>query len=45
VGCGPGTITVDLARRVASGPVLGIDVAPDIIAEARAAGLSLGVET
>jgi ubiquinone/menaquinone biosynthesis C-methylase UbiE len=44
VGCGPGTITVDLARRVASGPVLGIDVAPDIIAEARAAGLSLGVE-
>jgi len=44
VGCGPGTITVDLACRVAPGPVLGIDVAPDIIAEARAAGLRGGVE-
>jgi catechol 2,3-dioxygenase-like lactoylglutathione lyase family enzyme len=26
VGCGPGTITVDLARRVAPGRVVGIDV-------------------
>ena len=25
VGCGPGTITVDLARRVAPGQVLGLD--------------------
>ena len=28
VGCGPGTITVDLAARVAPGRVLGIDVSP-----------------
>ena len=28
VGCGPGTITIDLARRVAPGRVLGIDAAP-----------------
>ena len=25
VGCGPGTITIDLARRVAPGRVVGID--------------------
>lgn len=36
VGCGPGTITVDLARRVAPGRVIGIDRAPEVIAEARA---------
>lgn len=41
VGCGPGTITVDLARRVAPGEVLGIDRAPEVIerAAANAAGL------
>ncbi len=27
VGCGPGTITTDLAKRVAPGPVIGIDSA------------------
>ena len=37
VGCGPGTITVDLADRVAPGRVLGIDASPDVIAQARAA--------
>ncbi len=31
VGCGPGTITMDLAERVAPGRVLGIDVAPAAI--------------
>ena len=31
VGCGPGTITMDLAQRVAPGPVLGIDASPDVI--------------
>ena len=36
VGCGPGTITVDLAARVAPGRVLGIDVSPDPLDEARA---------
>ncbi|SFT32875.1 Methyltransferase domain-containing protein [Geodermatophilus amargosae] len=35
VGCGPGTITVDLARRVAPGRVLGLDVSPDPLDEAR----------
>jgi SAM-dependent methyltransferase len=34
IGCGPGTITVDLAVRVAPGTVIGIDRAPAVIAEA-----------
>ena len=34
VGCGPGTITVDLARRVAPGRVIGIDVAAEVVATA-----------
>jgi SAM-dependent methyltransferase len=36
VGCGPGTITADIAARVAPGAVLGIDGAPDVIAAAAA---------
>src|SRR4051812_18787293 len=36
VGCGPGTITVDLARRVAPGEVVGIDRSDDVIAAASA---------
>lgn len=36
VGCGPGTITTDLASRVAPGSVLGIDVADSVIDEAEA---------
>jgi ubiquinone/menaquinone biosynthesis C-methylase UbiE len=35
VGCGPGTITADLARRVAPGPVVGLDRSADVVAEAR----------
>jgi len=35
VGCGPGTITVDLAARVPAGQVTGIDAAPDVLAIAR----------
>ena len=35
VGCGPGTLTVDLARRTAPGRTVGIDVAPDAVAAAR----------
>src|SRR3954469_5819536 len=35
VGCGPGTITVDLAARVAPGDVVGIDRSDDVIAAAR----------
>ena len=35
VGCGPGTITADLAARVPDGQVTGIDAAADVLAEAR----------
>jgi SAM-dependent methyltransferase len=35
VGCGPGTITADIGRRVAPGRVLGIDASADVIEEAR----------
>ena len=40
IGCGPGTITADLADRVPQGHVTGIDAAPDIIEQAR--GLTPG---
>src|ERR687897_1089696 len=43
VGCGPGTLTVDLARRVAPGRVVGVDVADDVVAEARAPAAAEGV--
>ena len=36
VGCGPGTITVDLARRVAPGRTLGVDRAAEVLEQARA---------
>ena len=36
VGCGPGTITADLARVVAPGPVIGMDAEAKVIAEAAA---------
>lgn len=36
VGCGPGTITVDLASRVAPGRTTGIDRADEVVAQARA---------
>jgi SAM-dependent methyltransferase len=35
VGCGPGTITLDLAARIAPGAVLGLDYEPSVIDEAR----------
>ncbi|HMJ76466.1 MAG TPA: methyltransferase domain-containing protein [Iamia sp.] len=38
VGCGPGTITADLAARVAPGRVVGMDRSPDVIAAAAASG-------
>lgn len=43
VGCGPGTITVDLARRLAPGEVVGIDRAADVVAQAEAHGREQGV--
>src|SRR5206468_3477073 len=44
VGCGPGTITVDLATRVAPGRVVGLDVSADPLDEARAAATAAGVD-
>lgn len=37
VGCGPGTITAGLARAVAPGETIGIDVVPDVLDQAREA--------
>src|SRR5688500_14680707 len=37
VGCGPGTITIDIAHRVAPGRVVGLDAAADVVAAARTA--------
>ncbi len=34
LGCGPGTITADLADRVAPGRVLGVDRSPEVVAQA-----------
>lgn len=36
VGCGPGTITADLAARVAPGRVVGFDRSPDVVGAAAA---------
>jgi SAM-dependent methyltransferase len=44
VGCGPGTITVDLAQRVAPGRVIGIDVSDEPLAEARGVAERSGVQ-
>ncbi len=35
VGCGPGTITIDLASRVAPGRTIGVDLSPQVIITAR----------
>jgi ubiquinone/menaquinone biosynthesis C-methylase UbiE len=43
VGCGPGTITLDLAQRVGPGRVVGIDAAEDVLAAARADAEAAGV--
>jgi SAM-dependent methyltransferase len=36
IGCGPGTITADLARLVAPGQVVGVDAAGEVVAQAEA---------
>lgn len=36
VGCGPGTITIDIAARVAPGLVVGVDASADVVAQAAA---------
>ncbi|GEK80840.1 methyltransferase domain-containing protein [Agrococcus baldri] len=44
VGCGPGSITIDLARRVGpSGRVLGIDASAEVVETARVAAARAGV--
>ncbi len=43
VGCGPGTITCDMARAVAPGRVVGVDAAAGVIEEAREAAARDGV--
>jgi ubiquinone/menaquinone biosynthesis C-methylase UbiE len=42
VGCGPGTISADLARFVAPGCVIGIDRSVDVIEKAQVSALSSG---
>ncbi|MFI8519663.1 methyltransferase domain-containing protein [Streptomyces sp. NPDC085481] len=44
VGCGPGTITADLAARVAPGRVTAVDTAQDVLPKARAAAAERGVD-
>jgi SAM-dependent methyltransferase len=44
VGCGPGSITIDLARRVGDGgEVLGIDASAEVVAQARSLAEAAGV--
>lgn len=43
IGCGPGTITTGLARAVAPGAVVGVDVAADVLVGAREHAASEGV--
>lgn len=44
LGCGPGTLTLDLAERVAPGEVLGIDVVEDVLEIARANAQERGIQ-
>jgi SAM-dependent methyltransferase len=43
VGCGPGTITADLALLVAPGEVVGLDAAADVVAQAHEHARGLGL--
>src|SRR5271165_4318217 len=43
VGCGPGTITADLALLVAPGQVVGLDAAADVVARAQEHARGLGL--
>ncbi len=44
VGCGPGTITADLAALVPEGQVTGLDYSPDVLEQARATAAKRGVD-
>ncbi|MGY0057293.1 class I SAM-dependent methyltransferase [Streptomyces sp. LZ34] len=43
IGCGPGTITADLAELVPQGEVIGVDAAPAVLEQARAVAAERGV--
>ncbi len=43
VGCGPGTLTVDLARQVSPGRVVGVDTSRPVVDEARSHALTENV--
>ncbi len=43
VGCGPGTITADLARRVTPGDVVGVDRSAEVVGRASAAHSAPGL--
>ena len=45
VGCGPGTITVDLAQRVAPGRVVGIDASREVLLKASELAAARGITT
>lgn len=44
VGCGPGSITVDLAERLGPHRVRGVEITEDPLSQARASALERGVE-
>lgn len=44
VGCGPGTITVDLATLVPGGRVIGVDTSPEVLAKAAELAVARGVD-
>ncbi|MFF0063433.1 class I SAM-dependent methyltransferase [Streptomyces sp. NPDC005279] len=44
VGCGPGTITADLAELVAPGRVTAVDAAEDVLAQARGTAVERGLD-
>lgn len=43
VGCGPGTITIDVARRIGTGAAVGVDSAPAMIERAKQMATDTGV--
>jgi ubiquinone/menaquinone biosynthesis C-methylase UbiE len=43
IGCGPGTITADLARLVEPGQVVGLDASSEVVAQAEAFAASRGL--
>jgi SAM-dependent methyltransferase len=44
VGCGPGTITIDLARRARHGRVIGVDSAASVLSAAAVAASAAGMD-